>query len=132
MNGNVSRMNATDSSIKTVAVINLLAGIWLFISPWVYQAYSENNAWNSWIVGALIVILAAIRVNNPMTTRAVSVINLLLGAWTFASPWIYRYTGERGRFINSLCVGVIVLVVGAVASSMGTAGHPSDQAPLRA
>jgi hypothetical protein len=39
--------------------INLLAGIWLFISPWVL-GYSGNHAalWNALIVGALVFILA--------------------------------------------------------------------------
>jgi hypothetical protein len=48
----------------------------------------------------------------------VSVINMLLGIWTFASPWIYGYTGYTGRFINSLCVGVVVFAFGVIGSSM--------------
>jgi len=51
--------------IKVASGINVLAGIWLFVSPWVYGAYTKPNAWNSWVVGALIVILAAIRFSSP-------------------------------------------------------------------
>jgi hypothetical protein len=36
--------------IRAASVICLLAGIWLFVSPWVYGAYTSGNAWNSWIV----------------------------------------------------------------------------------
>ncbi len=107
------------STVKATAAINILAGIWLFLSPWVYQAYSAPNAWNSWIVGALIVLFGAIRVSSPMSARGASIANLLLGIWTFASPWIYGYTNYTGRFVNSLCVGVIVFVLGTVSSSMG-------------
>src|SRR5690349_8511362 len=100
--------NSDVSAVKGTSSINLLAGIWLFLSPWVYRAYMMPDAWNSWIVGALIVLFAAIRVSSPEGTRGVSVLNLILGAWTFISPWVYNYTADTGRFINSLCVGVIV------------------------
>src|SRR5512140_1507339 len=95
------------AAVKTAATSNLLAGIWFFISPWVYRSSTVSNAWNSWIVGALIVVFAANRLFYPMI-RGLSVVNLVLGAWTFASPWIYGYTGDTQRFVNSLCVGVVV------------------------
>ncbi len=116
-------------SIKTVAVLNIIAGIWLFVSPWVYNAYHDKSAWNSWIVGAIIVLFAALRF-SVSGTRVLSVLNMLLGAWAFASPWIYGYTGSSGRFINSLCVGVVVFVLGAFGSSMtSTTGHTTHGAP---
>lgn len=107
------------SAVKTSAVINLLAGIWLFISPWAYKAYTPHSAWNSWIVGALIVIFGAIRVSKPLSTAGLSLIHLILGIWTFASPWIYSYTSATGRFVNNLIIGVIVLVLGAIGWSIG-------------
>jgi hypothetical protein len=44
-------------------------------------------------------------------------LNALLGIWAFFSPWIYGYTGNAGRFINSLCVGVIVFVLAIVSAT---------------
>lgn len=96
---------------KGASGIVLLAGIWLFVSPWVYGAYSTPNAWNSWIVGALIVLIAAVRLAGPPLLSWVSWVNCALGVWTFASPWIYGHTGNTGRFINSLVVGVIVFIL---------------------
>jgi SPW repeat len=122
------------SAIRTASTINLLAGIWLFVSPWVYLVYHNQDSWNNWIVGAVIVILAAIRLGNPLEARGVSVFNMLLGIWTFASPWIYGYTGYTGRLINSLCVGVIVFAFGVVGSSLGrtvTTNGPHEPHPIR-
>lgn len=97
--------------IRALSVICLLAGIWLFVSPWVYGAYTTGNAWNSWIVGAAIFLLACVRVSRPAYSTGISWVNLVLGIWVFFSPWIYGYTAvNAGRFINSLCVGVIVFV----------------------
>jgi hypothetical protein len=101
--------------VKIASGLNILVGIWLFVSPWVYGAYTNPNAWNSWIVGAAIVIFAAIRFNNTIGLPVFSWVNVLLGAWTFASPWIYGYTGNTGRFINSLCVGIVVFVLALTA-----------------
>ncbi len=107
------------SAVKSTSTLNILAGIWLFVSPWVYMVYMAPNAWNNWIVGALIVIFGAIRYSNPLSARGASVVNLILGAWTFASPWIYGYTGYTGRFANSLVVGFIVFVLAVYGASHG-------------
>jgi hypothetical protein len=101
---------------KGASAINLLAGIWLFVSAWVYGAYTLQNACNNWIVGALIVILAAIRISDPVKTTWASWINCLLGIWTFASPWIYGY-GSTGRSTNSMVVGVIVFVLAIISAT---------------
>ena len=115
--------------LRAAGVITLLAGVWLFLSPWVYQAYSSPGAWNGWIVGAVIAILAAIGLGSAAAMPSVSWINCLLGIWTFISPWIYGYTGERGRFINSLCVGVIVFVT-ALRDAMGASAAQQHHHPL--
>jgi hypothetical protein len=100
----------------------LLAGIWLFISPWVYGAYANPSAWNSWIVGALLFIFAASRLGNQRASQ-LSWFNVVLGAWTFVSPWVYGYTASGGRFVNSLCVGVIVFFA-AIMSANATSHTP--------
>lgn len=108
-------------AMKAASTIALLAGIWFFISPWIYGSYTLANSWNSWIVGAVITILAAIRLGSSelQATQWMSWINCLLGIWAFVSPWIYQYTGSTGRFVNSLCVGVIVFAA-AISSAMAT------------
>jgi hypothetical protein len=130
-------MTPTDNTrnvgpVRAASTLNILAGIWLFVSPWVYGAYTNPNAWNSWIVGAVIVILAAIRMGSPAGLRGFSWFNCFLGAWTFASPWIYGYMGNTGRFVNSLCVGVIVFLLAiAAATSMPriSMNHPAHPSP---
>jgi hypothetical protein len=99
-------------SVVRTSGVNLLAGIWLFVSPWVYGAYTNPDAWNSWIIGAVIAILAAIRLSNPGGLRIFTWVNMALGVYVFFSPWIYGYVGNTGRFVNSLCVGVLVFVMG--------------------
>jgi len=121
----------TSKLAKTASAISLLAGIWLFVSPWAYvspwvrSAYMAPNVWNNWIVGALIFIFAASRFGEPTHSWS-SWINVLLGAWTFASPWIYGYTTSREWLINSVCVGVVVFV----AAMLSASAHPHIHGPM--
>lgn len=110
---------------RPASVITLLAGVWFFVSPWVYGA-STRNDWNSWIVGALMIVFALTRMNSR-NSAAMSWLNTALGAWAFASPWIYGYTGNTGRFINSLCVGAIVFFASII--SANAMGHGTQHAP---
>ena len=59
----------TVSAMKTIATINLIAGLWLFVSPWVYRASSVPSAWNSWVVGVLIVLFAWMQAASPEAER---------------------------------------------------------------
>ncbi len=106
------------SGPKAESAINVLLGIWFFISPWVFGAYTSKNAWNSWIVGVAIIVFAAIRMASPAGLRIFSWINMALGIYVFFSPWIYGYTANTGRFVNSLCVGVAVFLLAITAWSL--------------
>ena len=39
--------------------VNLVLGAWRFVSPWVLGMYAAS-AWNSWVVGAVVFVLAGI------------------------------------------------------------------------
>jgi hypothetical protein len=68
-------------------------------------------------VGAVIAIFAIMRVGYPTASAWMSWVNCLLGAWIFASPFIYAYADDTGRFVNSLCVGGIVALAAMVSAS---------------
>lgn len=119
VNNNPMKARAALGGARAASTICLLAGIWLFISPWVYGAAGSANALNSWIVGALMILFGIIRMSRPAYSTPLSWCNMILGIWTFFSPWIYGYINTNtGRFINSLCVGVIVFVFSIIAARM--------------
>lgn len=107
----------TANGARAASGINLLLGIWLFVSPWIFGAYSQPSAWSAWIVGVVIVILAAIRLASPAGLRIFSWVNMAIGIYVFASPWIYAYTANTGRFVNSICVGILVFLLAITAWS---------------
>jgi hypothetical protein len=104
------------------SLIALLAGLWLIVSPWIYGAYGNSAAWNSWVIGALIFLLGLVRMNRPAAT-GLSWLNSILGIWTLASPWVYGYTGRPGPLINSLCMGLVVFCAAIVGANSERMSH---------
>ena len=99
--------------IQVASAATMFAGVWLSISPWLYGSYTDRSAWNSWVVGSVVLILAVIRLSRPLGTVALSWINCVLGVWTFFSPWIYGYLGQTGRSVNNFVAGAIMFLAAA-------------------
>jgi hypothetical protein len=102
--------------------IVLFAGLWLFVSPWIYGTYGNANAWNCWIVGALIFLFSRIRMYQPAAT-GLSWLNSILGIWTFVSPWVFGYSGNPGRVINNMFVGFIVFCAALAGANSERMSH---------
>ena len=97
--------------------LNLLIGIWLFISPWV-MGFAGSNAgadWNAWILGAAIVVFSAIAVSLPQAWE--EVINILLGIWMVISSWVLGVT-SRAAESNAVIVGLLLILLAAWAMAM--------------
>jgi hypothetical protein len=97
--------------------LNLLIGLWLFVSPWVLGfAGSEISAsWNAWILGAAILVFSAIAVSLPQAWE--EVINILLGIWMVISSWVIGVT-NRAVETNAVIVGLLVILFAAWAIAM--------------
>jgi len=107
---------------RGASLITLLAGLWFFISPWLYGAWGNSSAWNSWIVGIVIFLSALSRRVRPAYT-GLSWLNSILGIWIFCSPWIYGYSGHPGRLVNSLIVGIIVFCAAIIGANSERMSH---------
>jgi hypothetical protein len=92
---------------RTASGINTLLGIWLIVSPWMFD-YSGGPAVNSVFVGTLIAILAASRVASLRSSAGLSAINLILALWIIASPWVYRYSANIGAVRDNLLLGIAI------------------------
>ena len=104
---------------RTASGVNILLGVWLSVSPWLFDYGGRSAAVSSIAVGALIALLAAIRLASLHHSAGVSGINLLLAFWTAAAPWIYEYSVNTGALWNDISVGTLVAVL-AVWSAIAT------------
>jgi len=97
--------------------LNLLIGIWLFISPWVigFAGADFGASWNAWILGVAIVVFSAIAVSLPQVWE--EVVNILLGIWMVVSSWVIG-VASRAAETNAVIVGLLVIMFAAWAMAM--------------
>ena len=88
--------------------VDMVLGVWLVVSPWVL-GFSDSDpvaTRNALIVGIAIAALSAI------TFLAYSVIeewvDVILGLWLIASPWILSGTGNGAVVADFAIVGALV------------------------
>jgi hypothetical protein len=104
--------------------LNVVVGVWLFISPWVLGTTSDGaTAWNAWIIGAAIFVVALIAISSPASVVAPWG-NVVLGVWLFISPWVLRYTDVSDGAVNAWVFGVVTVLVAVWAQSVRRAVPP--------
>ena len=101
---------------KTASGINIAAGVWLILSPYILGFANNYMAMvNAVVMGIVIGVLALIRVISPLKTAWMSWANLILGIWLGISSFFYGFTSPAIIW-NSVILGVLVIVMAAVSS----------------
>jgi len=98
--------------IAVVAGLNLIAGIWLIIAPFVLGYTSGDPIWNDILFGALIALCALGRLAMPARGEAFSALNVVFGAWVFASAWWLDASNTAAA--NDIIVGAVVFVLALI------------------
>ncbi len=97
---------------KYLDVANIVAGAALALSPW-YLAYGAGGAafWNAVIVGAAIALIAIAAVTR--FHQAEEWVNLLLGVWAVAAPWLLGFAAATAAMAVHVVVGIAVAAIAA-------------------
>jgi hypothetical protein len=94
-------------------VLNVLLGIWLFISAFAWP-HSAAQRTNTWIVGVLCVIFAL----AAMAMSSARYLNTVLAIWLFISAWALP-TVSVGTIWNNVLVSIAIFIVSLVPSAAG-------------
>ena len=90
--------------------VMLILGVWLFVSPFWMPAYASTTsvaAWNSYILGVLVVIFAWSAIARPQPWE--EWVNLVLGIWLIIAPFVLAfYRGEPGAAWNQVVLGILI------------------------
>jgi hypothetical protein len=108
---------------QTTSLMVAIASLWFFVSPWAYGFSLHESAWNSWMVGAIMLAFSSIRLLSPAHTSGFSRVNAVLAVWVFLSPWIYGYSVNGPRLTNSLAVGVFIFALSLVSAKTTSRPH---------
>ncbi len=95
--------------------MNIFLGFWQVFSPLIL-GYTDNAVavWNGLIVGAIILVLAWIRMLRPLSWANLTWVNLLLGAWLALSPFALGFAYVGAAKWNDITVGLSVLFFAGV------------------
>lgn len=103
---------AHQNQVKVASGLDIVAGAWLFISPWVIlMAY--NVAWSNWIVGAVVMIIACIRAFGAYSAAGLSWFNAILGLWVLLSPWFLVETATDAAWGCNVLTGAAIIILAA-------------------
>ena len=85
--------------------LNVLLGIWLFISAFVWT-HSAAQMTNTWILGVLCVVFALV----AMRVAQVRYLNTALAVWLFISAFVLP-GNNRGTVWNNALLAIAIFVV---------------------
>jgi SPW repeat len=97
--------------VVAAAGLNVIAGIWLIISPFVLAYTGADATWNPIVFGAIVVVAALARIAAGAEGAWLSWLNMAIGVWLFISAFWLAESAQASWNVGIL--GVVVFVLGA-------------------
>jgi hypothetical protein len=127
--------------VRAMSGANLLLGLWCMAAPFVLCYRGIRIAViNDVAIGAMISLIALIRVSRPLRSESASWLNFLAGIWLVAAPWILDYAAQPGSSSqaarsaswNDVIVGIAVawLAIWSVAAAQFARRGPAAPVPF--
>jgi hypothetical protein len=104
------------SEVAGASGLNVLAGIWLIIAPWVLNYSGRDPRWNDVVFGIVVLVFAGMRVVGAYRAAWLSWLNALIGAWLFVAAFTIDHTTTAAT--NDIILGIIVFVLGVVSAGV--------------
>ncbi|MGB0098356.1 MAG: SPW repeat protein [Solirubrobacteraceae bacterium] len=100
--------------IALLSALNVLAGAWLVIAPWVLGYWSSDPRWNDVACGAAVSLVALISLAGAFRASWLSWINAVIGAWVFVAA----FTIDRSAVAawNDAIVGAVIFLLAAASA----------------
>ncbi|MGE5335991.1 MAG: SPW repeat protein [Nitrososphaerota archaeon] len=109
--------------------LNLLAGIWLIIAPFVLNYDSADPVWNDVVFGAAIATVGLVRLGGLYRESWLSWSNAVFGAWIFVSAFWLDNSATAAW--NDLILGAIVIVLAVWSASASETPVVTREDPRR-
>lgn len=98
---------AEENSYRTMAILNIFLGIWLFANPFTYGDISRGEFWSEVISGVLITITATLSLFP--TLRWVRWVNTVFASWVMFSPLVFWTNSAASYSMDTLLASFILL-----------------------
>jgi hypothetical protein len=98
------------TNAKLCDVANLILGVILFFSPWIFKFDAGRPSENAYIAGIIIAVLAIAALSAFAVWE--EWLNLIVGLWALVSPWVLGFEGKA--MTVTAIIGVIVAILAAI------------------
>jgi SPW repeat len=98
------------TNTKLCDVGNLVLGIVLFASPWVFNYPAGHESTNAMIAGIIIAVLSIAAL--AAFTVWEEWINLVVGLWLIVSPWVLHFAGTTAMYVAVVIGALVALLAG--------------------
>jgi len=86
---------------------NILLGSWLLLTPFFgIGGFTDVAAFNSYLTGTAVAVFAIAALARPLMWE--EYINLALGVWLIAAPFILGFSSQVGPTLNQVFVGLLI------------------------
>lgn len=93
-------------------LINLILGVFLFLSPWIF-GFTSDRAWHtSWMAGAAIGVLALFAIVEFFESE--EWFNVVIGLWVAVCGWIIGFGTDTRAMRVHLVIGLTVAALAAL------------------
>lgn len=95
--------------------IVFIIGLWLIVSPWTFGAYGSDSlpagvpAWNFFLCGLIVAALGGAAYASYDFWE--EWVDILLGGWLVAAPWVLQFTEHALFTWNALITGLLLIVL---------------------
>jgi hypothetical protein len=94
----------------------LYFGAWAFLTPWVISHPAHAAVIASYVVAGFMICIFAVTglvIFRPWPEY----VNIVLGVWLFASPWLLRFVSDGSLRWAALSIGALVIICSGFALS---------------
>jgi hypothetical protein len=102
-------MNEDKNKIITASSINLIAGVWMLFTPFIFGLTSITFARVAYIVGIILIVVALIRISHPAASHWTNWFNSFLGFLLLISPLALAHL-TIGAILNNVIIGIFILI----------------------
>jgi hypothetical protein len=113
--------------VTTASFLNLLAGVWLIIAPWVLGYSGEDPRWNDVVFGAIVAFFALARTSGAYRASSLSWLNALIGVWVFIAAFTIDFSSTAQA--NDIILGALIFIFG-IWSASASESRPSRRQPV--
>ncbi len=90
--------------------LNAILGIWLIVAAWVLGFQTDATAMASAVIVGVLLLAAALgAIFLPHAWE--EWVELVLGLWLIASPWVLRFSTLPDAWANAVLAGLVIAIL---------------------